>query len=125
MQDYRKLKVFHEAHSHVLKVRKATNRFPRIGYSSLKLQLTRATESIPFNIVEGCGAATQKELSRYLDISIKSSTETEYQLKLALDYGILASEEWELLTNKTVQIRKMLCKLRGKVDGNEDSDGSE
>jgi four helix bundle protein len=120
VQDYKKLKVFHEAHSHVLKVRKATNRFPRTGYSSLKLQLTRATESISFNIVEGCGSATQKEFARYLDISIKSSNETEYQLNLAYDYGVLSSDDWEPLANKTVQIRKMLCKLRAKVDGDED-----
>jgi four helix bundle protein len=35
-------------------------------------QITRSSESIPTNIVEGCFAAIQNEFARYLDISIKS-----------------------------------------------------
>ena len=115
MQDYRKLKVWHEAHANLLDIRKATNRFPRTGYATLKNQLIGAAESIVFNIVEGCGSATQKEFARFLDISIKSSSETEYQLQLARDYGILPIPDWETLSGKTVLIRKMLCTLRAKV----------
>ena len=124
MQDYRKLNVWHEAHAHALDVRKATNGFPRTGFSSLKSQLTTSAESIPFNIVEGCGASTQKELARYLDISIKSSCETEYQIKLACDYGLITSEEWKPLTDHTVVIRKMLCKLRARVVADENEEGN-
>ena len=123
MQDYKKLKVFHEAHAHVLDVHKIKKRFPRTGYSPLKLQLTRSVESIPYNIVEGCGAATRKDFARFLDISIKSSFETEYQLMLAHDYGILDAGRWEKLTDRTVLIRKMLCMLRRRLLENQDPDG--
>lgn len=115
VQDYRKLNVWHQAHAHVLQVRKATNRFPRSGYATLKRQLNGSTESIAFNIVEGCGASGQKELARFLDISIKSSSEAEYQLQLARDYGVLTESGWKALSAKTVTIRKMLCKLRERV----------
>ena len=115
MQDFRKLDVWHESHAHVLNVRKATHRFPRSGYAPLKNQLIGSTESIPFNIVEGCGASTQKEFARFLDISIKSSSECEYQLELARDYGILPLDDWEPLAKKRVTIRKMLCGLRARV----------
>jgi four helix bundle protein len=115
MQDYHNLDVWHEAHAHILAVRKATNRFPRSGYATLKRQLTGAVESIAFNIVEGCGAATQREFARFLDISIKSSCETEYQLELAGDYEILPDAQRNTLSQKTVQIRKMLCGLRARV----------
>jgi four helix bundle protein len=115
MQDFRKLDVWHEAHAHLLKVREATHRFPRSGYATVKKQLIGSTESIPFNIVEGCGAFTQKEFARFLDISIKSTSECEYQLELVKDYGILSALEWEGLAKKTVIIRKMLCKLRARV----------
>jgi four helix bundle protein len=98
-----------------LKARKATHRFPRSGYATVRKQLIGSTESIPFNIVEGCGASTQKEFARFLDISIKSSSECEYQLELVKDYGILPVLEWEGLAKKTVIIRKMLCKLRARV----------
>lgn len=115
MQDFRKLKVWQEGHAHILNVRNATNRFPRSGYATLKNQLIGAAESITFNIVEGCGAATQKEFARFLDISIKSSSEVEYQLELGHDYGILPDNEWEALSETTVKIRKMLYQLRKRV----------
>jgi S23 ribosomal protein. len=117
MQDFRKLTVWHEAHAHVLAVRKTTNRFPRSGYSPLKLQLTRAVESIPYNIVEGTGASSQKEFARFLEISIKSSSETEYQLQLAHDYGLIKDAEWKALNDQTVVIRKRLYRLMEKVRG--------
>jgi four helix bundle protein len=115
MQDYRKLRVWSHAHALALNVRIATNRFPRTGYASLRSQITTAAESIPFNIVEGCGAATQAELARFLDISRKSSMELEYQLQLARDYGILPHAGWESLRNETIDVRRMLCGLRSKV----------
>lgn len=94
MQDYRKLHVWERAHEHAIGVRKATRRFPRNGYGSLTSQMTSAAESIAFNIVEGCGSRSQKDFVRFLDISIKSSFELEYQLKLAKDYEVLGAEAW-------------------------------
>ncbi|MEO5903513.1 MAG: four helix bundle protein [Gemmatimonadaceae bacterium] len=77
MQDYHNLDVWARAHAQSLKVRKATRQFPRSGYASLKKQMTTAAESITFNIVEGCGASSQKDFARFLDISIKSAFELE------------------------------------------------
>ncbi|HEX6576605.1 MAG TPA: four helix bundle protein, partial [Gemmatimonadaceae bacterium] len=102
----------------VLKVRDAINRFPRSGYSPLKEQLKRSSESIPFNIVEGCGARSQADFARFLDFSIKSASETEYQLELARSYKIMSEEAWKDLSSATVEIRKMLCGLRKKVLAN-------
>ena len=115
MQDYRRLVVWQKAHAHVLDVRASTNRFPRSGYSSLKLQLIKSCESVAFNIVEGCGARSQADFARFLDVSIKSASETEYQLQLARDYGVMAAPDWEKLSNATIEIRKMLCGLRARV----------
>ena len=77
--------------------------------------LIRAAESIAFNIVEGCGSTSQKELARFLDISIKSASELEYQLMLARDYGVLGESVWKALSEGTTDIRRMLCGLRAKV----------
>ena len=115
MQDYRKLLVWRKAHALVLNVRKSSQRFPRSGYGPLKLHLNRSAESIPFNIVEGCGASSRKEFARYLSISIKSTNETEYQLKLARDYCVLTPVDWNFLSDETAAVRKMLCGLRKKV----------
>ena len=77
--------------------------------------MTTAAESIAFNIVEGCGASSQKEFARFLDISIKSAFELEYQLELAYDYGVLPSERHVRLAQETVEIRKMTFALQQKV----------
>jgi four helix bundle protein len=115
MQDYRDLDVFHRAHAQAVEVRKATTAFPKRGYAEFKEQVTSAAESIPFNIVEGCGADTDAEFARFLSISIKSAFELEYQLQLALDYGVLHERGWQSLTKETVEIRMMTSGLRRAV----------
>lgn len=65
--------------------------------------------------MDGCGTDSQAELARFLEFSIKSSMELEYQLKLSRDYGILPQPEWEDLTTDTVNARRMLCGFRAKV----------
>ena len=115
MQDYRKLRVHAHAHSLAIAVRAATRRFPRTGYTSLKTQMTDAAESISFNIVEGCGADSQKEFARFLQIGIRSAIELENQLKLVKDYGLLTTLDWESLSESTIHARKMLYGLCKKV----------
>lgn len=121
MQDFLRLRVWRCAHALTLNIRRATSRFPRTGYASLKSQMIRSAESIPFNIVEGCGASSQKELARFLDISIKSTKELEYQLRLATDYAILPLRYSKSLTAETVDVRRMLYGLRAKVIADETS----
>jgi four helix bundle protein len=67
------------------------------------------------NIVEGCGGRTPKDFARFLDHSIKSTSEVESQLELAKDYGALPNREYNLLAAEVVEIRRMLCVLRTKV----------
>jgi four helix bundle protein len=112
MQSFRRLHVWERAHQLALDVRTAAQSVPRSGYAELKSQLIRAAESIPANIVEGAAAATRKEFARYLDIGIKSTSEVEYHLQLALDYAILRPTTWRSLSDEVVQIRRMLIALR-------------
>src|ERR1044071_1211462 len=117
MQDYRRLHVWRRAHAHLLNVRRAANRFPRTGYSTTKTQLMKTAESVPFTLVEGCGAFTRKEMARFVEMSIKSTKELEYQLLLARDYGILPRTDWKALSRETIEIRRMLYGLRRRILG--------
>lgn len=99
----------------MLNVRRATRDFHRAGAAPLKTQISRSAESIPNNIVEGCFAATQKEFARFLDISIKSTGEVEYQLQTARDYGVLGERNWNTLSEDTIEVRRMLVGLRKKI----------
>ena len=75
------------------------------------------------NIVEGCGAASPKDFARFLDHSIKSSSELESQLELARDYGILPNRQYQELAAETVEIRRMICGYRSKLLITAKSDG--
>jgi four helix bundle protein len=121
MQNFRQLKVWGRAHAFALEIRRVAGTFPSSGYTELKSQLIRAAESIPTNIVEGCGAATRKEFARFIDISIKSTSEVEYQLQLARDNEILSASTWQTLSKEVVEIRMMLCGLRRALLGSNDT----
>jgi len=115
MQDFRRLLVWERAHGLALGVRRGIRKFPRSERGSLKSQMTNAAESIAFNIVEGCGSTSSKEFARFLEISIRSASELEYQLQLAADSGLLQHSVSRPLSAETVEIRRMLCGLRRKV----------
>jgi four helix bundle protein len=115
MQDFRQLLVWKRAHAFALNVRRAVEEMPRVGYADLKSQMTRASQSIVDNIVEGCGAATRLEFARYVDISIKSTSEVDYQLELARDLGVMTHDVWKPLAKEVIEIRKMLSALRRSI----------
>ena len=112
MQDHRKLRVWQHAHDLALAIRRVSRTFPRTGYASLHSQITRAAESVVFNIAEGCGTTSQREFARFLDISIKSTLELEAQLELARDYGALNGSTWSAMSTLVIDVRRMLCGLR-------------
>lgn len=116
MQDFHDLHVWARAHAQALRIRRCIRRyFPRRGFNDVANQLTRAAESVGETIAEGCGAATRKEFARFLDMSIKSSCEVEYELLLAHDHDILPTIPWTHLTRETIEIRKMTCALRRRI----------
>jgi four helix bundle protein len=114
------LRVWRKAHAFAIAVRRLTRHFPR-GFARLKEQLIAAAESIPGNIVEGCGAATPREFARFLDMSIKSSSETEYWLQLAHAHEIVPTIKWKAATLEVTDIRRTTYSLRKKVLASEAS----
>ena len=114
MQNFRRLDVWHRAHTFSLEIQRLVGTLPR-GFTDLKSQLSSAADSIPSNIVEGCGAASRKELARYLDISIRSAFEVEYRLQVAHDTDLIDFATWQDLTREVIEIRKMLFTFRRAV----------
>jgi four helix bundle protein len=114
MQDFRNLDVWKKAHDLALDVHRTLNANKRIS-ANLKSQATRAAESIPTNIAEGCGKDTRNELARFSDIAIGSSTELEYHLLLGRDLGQVGTKDYERLSANTVEVRRMLFGLRKAI----------
>ena len=114
MQDYHKLLVWQRAHPFSVEVARLAEGF-RPGFSGARDQVINAVQSIVNNIVEGCRAATQKEFARYIDISIKSSSEVEYQLESARDNHLIDVATFDRLVKEVIEIRKMLHGLRKRL----------
>ena len=73
--------------------------------------MNRAAISIPSNIAEGCGRATDAQLVYFLDVAIGSNCELETQFYLANDLGFISTEKLETLTDEISQIRRMTIKF--------------
>jgi four helix bundle protein len=121
MRNYRELKVWEKAHAFALRVYSLTQNFPRTEIYGLTNQIRRACVSIPSNIVEGCGRTGNPDFARFLDISLGSANEVDYQLLLAKDLAYLKDPEYESLSREVEEIQKMLTtfilKLRPPASG--------
>ena len=59
--------------------------FPKNEQFAISQQMQRCSVSIPSNIAEGCSRKSDKEFSRFIQISMGSSFELETQLLIALE----------------------------------------
>ena len=115
MQDFRKLKVWNNAHEFALGIYRATSTFPSDEKYGLTSQIRRASVSIPTNIAEGCGRVGNNELHRFLQIAMGSASEVEYLLLLIRDLQLLPQEEVDSLDSDLLEIKRMLNSLIQKV----------
>lgn len=73
--DFKKLKVWQDAMFLVKDIYEATKIFPKEELFGLTQQIRRSAISIPSNIAEGCGRATDAQLKQFLDIAQGSAFE--------------------------------------------------
>ncbi len=117
VREFRKLKVWEKSHQLVLAIYKATAQFPNHELYGLTSQMRRAAVSIPSNIAEGCGKSSEAELARYMQISMGSTSELEYQLLLARDLAYLNPEQYENMNLRLLEIKMMLGPFIKRLHG--------
>jgi len=115
MHDFKRLEIWRRRRALAIALHALTVNFRRAGHAKLRAQLTDAVDSISTNIAEGCGSSTKRELARFLDISIKSATETEHHLIVAGDFGLISRKDWRRYSAETIEIRKMIFGYRRQV----------
>lgn len=108
MKDFRDLQIWVKSHRLTLDVYEVTKSFPREEIYGLTSQLRRSAMSIPSNIAEGSGRDTDADMARFLQISMGSASELEYQLQLAFDLKLLEENEHLRLSKNTREIKRML-----------------
>jgi four helix bundle protein len=115
MTDFRKLKVWEKAHSLAVQTHKLATEIREPYLSTLRNQMTRASASIPTNIVEGSRQASNKEFARFLRYSMNSASELEYHFILARDIEAIPAHTSNALIDLTIEVRKMLYGLLARV----------
>lgn len=111
MSDYKKLKVWEDAHKFTIDIYNITKKFPNNEQYGLVSQIRRSSSSIPTNIVEGCGQLNNGNLIRFLGIAKGSAFEVEYQLLLAKDLSYVTDAEYNTLVEKIKYIIRRLNNL--------------
>jgi len=115
VQDFRELKVWQKAHELTLSVYEVTRSFPRDEQFGLTSQIRRSCSSVAANLAEGCGRNGDAEFARYCSIAMGSASETEYHLLLARDLKMLKPADYEDLSRRATELKRMLTGLTQKV----------
>ena len=120
MKGFRDLKVWEKAHQLVKGLYQATGHFPTEEKFGLTAQMRRAAVSIPANIAEGCGRGSDRDMARFLQMSMGSASELEYELLLAHELGLLDSQSLQELAERTTEVKRMLASLIRRLESGAD-----
>jgi len=112
MKDFKSLKVWQKGIKLVVDIYKSSKDFPQEELYGLTSQMRRSAVSIPSNISEGSGRNSDKDLHRFLEISLGSSFELETQLIIAHELEYLSDETFNDLSNKVQEEQKMITGLQ-------------
>lgn len=111
MGPYQNLIVWQKAMVLAKDIYSTTANFPKSELYGLVSQMRRCVISIPSNIAEGYGRASNRDLIHFLFISLGSSNELETQLLLSRDFSYITQENAEMLLQLNEQVNKMLSSL--------------
>ena len=105
---YEDLEVWQAAMELAARVYRLTEQFPKHETYGLSSQLRRAAVSIPSNIAEGKGRASDRELVQFLCHSRGSLFEVETQVAVGVRLGYVGKEEGVAIRRETARIGRML-----------------
>ena len=109
---YRNLIVWQKSMLFSKQVYRIIEHFPATEKYALSDQVRRAVVSVPSNIAEGCGRASNRDYAHFLSIARGSLYETMTQLEMAKELGYIVSiDEVETLA---AEISRMLTTLMKK-----------
>ena len=86
--------------------------FPKEEKYALGDQIRRAVVSVPSNIVEGVGRATDKEKAHFISMAYSSLMEVLCQMEIAYKVHYISEDEFRTAGNRIETVAKMLSGLR-------------
>ncbi len=115
MHRFKDLEIWKRSRTFCSKVYEVTSIFPDSEKFGLTNQLRRASVSIPSNIAEGSSRQSNKDFSRFLQITLGSAYEIETQLLIAYDLKFISEKELKTLSNELTEIIKMTSKFKSTL----------
>ena len=116
MHNFKKLDIWMKSMDLASEIYLLTNSFPNVERFGLISQMQRSAVSVPSNIAEGSAKSSNKDFSRFLEMSIGSLFELETQLILATRLNYLESEVSISTQNKINELQKMIIGFKNKLD---------
>lgn len=118
MRNFKELDIWKESRSLVASTYILMRLMPDDEKFGLTSQMKRSVISIPSNIAEGCAKSSDKDLCRFLEISLGSCFELETQLMLCSDINYLdenaITKQIESIQILEKRIASFLSYLRNK-----------
>lgn len=112
MYNFKELVIWKEGMAVAKEVFKITRNFPPEERYGLTSQILRSAVSISSNIAEGSGRGSNKEFCQFLNISLGSCFELETQILIAKDFNYISKEISDNMTDRLVQLQKMINGLK-------------
>ena len=113
MRNFRDLEVWTLSRSMVKEVYFLMKTMPDEEKFGLTSQIKRSVISIPSNIAEGCAKKSNKDFSRYLEISLGSCYELETQLILNSDVKLIPVE---IIEEKVILLQTLERKITSFIN---------
>jgi four helix bundle protein len=113
MRNFRDLEIWTLSRSLVKEIYILMKTMPDEEKFGLTSQIKRSVISIPSNIAEGCAKKSNKDFSRFLEISLGSCYELETQLNLLSDIGLISEE---IIEEKIIQVQTLEKKITSFIN---------
>jgi four helix bundle protein len=115
MRNFNELKIWQKGFQIAINSFRITETFPNQEKYGLASQITRSGVSIPSNIAEGSSRNSDKDYSRFAEISLGSAFELETQLMISkeIKYGnaVLVDATLEMLAEEEKMITAFIKTL--------------
>jgi len=116
MRNFKELKIWQKGFKIAVDSFKLVSAFPREEKFGIAIQITKAAVSIPSNIAEGSSRSSEKDYSRFLEISLGSTFELETQLLIAAAVGYGENDLRNEILSNVDEEQKMLMSFLNKLN---------
>ena len=96
-----------------------TRSFPRDEQFGLTSQMRRAAVSVSSNIAEGSSRSSDRDFSRFVEVSYGSLMEVVSESFVARNQTFIAQPQFEQVYSEAEHIARMLSGLRNTLSGSE------